>query len=107
MNILVNENNIPILGINNVPIVDQYGDFLLDKGPAIDNDDNYINGIYVDILRDREGKPLKIIIEKKTNNISENKSFNCPTILKKNNPIVEIEINPYSKLITKKDKILV
>ena len=101
---LVNENNIPILGINNVPIVDQYGDFLLDKGPVIDSDDNYINGVYADILRDREGKPLKILIEKKTNTISENKSFNCPTILKKNNPIFEIEINPYSKLITKKDK---
>ena len=116
---LVNENNIPILGINNIPIVDEYGDFLLDKEPIYDEDDNSLNVIFADVLRDRDGKPIKILIEKKDNNLSNEKenfnniSFNQSNYQNSNssknmnikyNPIVEIEINPYTKLITNKDK---
>ena len=116
---LVNENNIPILGINNIPIVDEYGDFILDKEPIYDEEDNSLNVLFADVLRDRDGKPIKILIEKKDNNLSNQKenfnniSFNQLNYQNSNssknknikfNPIVEIEINPYTKLITNKDK---
>ena len=115
---LVNGNNIPILGLNNIPIIDQYGDFLLGKRPLTDEDNNYINGIYSDVLRDKENKPIKILISKKQknyisnqenhlyklfNNFYDNKNSNKSQIKNKltsNNPVIEIELEPYSKLIT-------
>jgi hypothetical protein len=118
---LVNENNIPILGLNNIPIIDQYGDFLLGKGPLIDEDNNYINGIFSDILRDKENKPVKILIGKNKknynnnqendlykifNNFYNNKNSNKSQIKNKltsNNPVIEIEIKPYTKLITNRN----
>ena len=37
--------------LNNIPIIAQYVDFLLGKGPLTDKDNNYyINGIYADVL---------------------------------------------------------
>ena len=69
----------PILGLNNIPIIDQYGDFLLGKGTLTDKDKNYINGIYADVLRDKENKPIKIFIgkkqEKNYNSNNENELF--------------------------------
>ena len=118
---LVNENNIPILGLNNIPIIDQYGDFLLGKGPLIDEDNNYINGIFSDILRDKKNKPVKILIGKNKknynnnqeidlykifNNFYNNKNSNKSQIKNKltsNNPVIEIEIKPYTKLITNRN----
>ncbi len=118
---LVNGNNIPILGLKNIPIIDQYGDFLLGKGPLSDDDNNYISGIYSDILRDKENKPIKILINKKQkndnrnrendlykifNNLYKNKNLNKSQVknkLESNNPVIEIEIKPYSKLITNKN----
>ena len=111
--LLLNENNVPILGINNIPIIDQYGDFLLSKEPLINEDNNYIKGICADVLRDKEGKPIKIFIEKKIENNFENKSINKNLKHHQNsnnqnqlinNPIIEIEMNPYTKIITSKDK---
>jgi len=118
---LVNGNNIPILGLNNIPIIDQYGDFLLGKGPLIDEDNNYINGIFSDVLRDKENKPIKIMIGKNKknnnnnqendlykifNNFYNNKKQNKSQIknkLTRNNPVIEIEIKPYTKLITNRN----
>ena len=114
---LVNENNIPILGINNIPIIDQYGDFIFRRSSYEKN--NYIIGVYADILRDKEGKPIKLLIEKNISNQNkniENKTFNNnlntlnKTInkgenqMKRNNPVVEIELKPYTKIITSKDQ---
>ena len=119
---LVNENNIPILGINNIPIIDQYGDFIFRRKPFIYDNNNYKIGVYADILRDKEGKPIKILIEKYLSNEQENiqnKSFNNNNLnilnknknihkeenkMEKNNPVIEIELKPYSKLITSKDQ---
>ena len=121
---LVNENNIPILGLNNIPIIDQCGDFLLGEGPLTDKDNNYIKGIYGDVLRDKENKPIKVLISKKKekeknynsnkenelfktfNNFYNNKNSNKSQIKNKltsNNPLIEIEIKPYTKLITNKN----
>ena len=66
---LVNENNIPILGINNIPIIDQYGDFIFRRNPFIYKENNNKIGVYADILRDKEGKPIKILIEKNQNKL--------------------------------------
>ena len=116
---LVNENNIPILGINNIPIIDQYGDFIFRRKPLIYEENNYIIGVYADILRDKEGKPIKILIEKNISNENENiknKLFNNnlnslnkniykeENQMKKNNHVIEIELKPYTKLITNKDQ---
>ena len=110
---LVNDNNIPLLGINNIPIIDKYGDFLLGDETFFDEDNNYTKGTYADVLRDKEGKPIKILIEKKQNNQNMlfNNYLNKKNInnfhkknLLNNNPLIEIEIKPYTKLITSKDK---
>ena len=113
---LVNENNMPLLGLNNIPIIDKYGDFLYNKKPLIDEDNNFIKGKYVDLLRDRQGKPIKILIKNnKPNNEgkNENKNKNIKNTTNNkvqnnknnnNNPVVEIEIKPSTKLITSKNK---
>ena len=113
---LVNENNMPLLGLNNIPIIDKYGDFLYNKKPLIDEDNNFIKGKYVDLLRDRQGKPIKILIKNnKPNNEgkneNQNKNIKNTTNNKvqnnknnNNNPVVEIEIKPSTKLITSKNK---
>ena len=108
---LVNENNIPILGINNIPIIDQYGDFIFRRKPFIYKKNNII-GVYADILRDKEGKPIKILIEKNIKNKSFNNNLNTlnkniykeEKQKKKNNPVIEIELKPYTKIITNKDQ---
>lgn len=120
---LVNGKNIPILGLNNIPIIDQYGDFLLGKGPLNDGDNNYINGVYSDVLRDKENKPIKIMISKKQTNYKNNNSNQENEIYKifnkfyhkntnksqinnkltNNNPVIEIEIKPNTKLITNRN----
>lgn len=115
---LVNENNMPILGINNIPVIDQFGDFLLGKKLLIDKDSNYKKGLFADVLRDKEGKPIKILIEKNMSgeikNVKNN-LFNNNTKsqdknnskdqskIKKSNSVVEIEIKPYTKLIANKE----
>ena len=115
---LLNENNMPILGINNIPIIDQFGDFLLSKEPLIDEYNNYIKGVCVEVLRDKKGMPIKIFIEKKTEIISDNyqnfknksinNNLNNPNSNNENklinNPLIEIEMKPYTKIITTKDK---
>ena len=105
---LVNEKNMPILGINNIPIIDKYGDFIYRRKHLIDEDNNYIKGKYVDLLRDKEGKPIKVLIEKKRYNDENNNNKNFDSYknqnkMNNNNPIVEIEIKPHTKLITSKD----
>ena len=105
---LVNEKNMPILGINNIPIIDKYGDFIYRRKHLIDEYNNYIKGKYADLLRDNEGKPIKILIEKKMynneNNINKNyDSFKDQNKINSNNPTFEIEIKPHTKIITSKD----